>query len=57
MTCLGNATQTRAIRQEDGSFKLYGFKWFTSATDANMSMTLARIQDQNGNVEEVWKLS
>ena len=57
MTCLGNATQTRAIRQEDGSFELYGFKWFTSATDANMSMTLARIQDQNGNVEEVWKLS
>ena len=57
MNCLlfpGAATQTRAVHQEDGTFKLYGFKWFTSATDANISFTLARIQDENGNVVEVF---
>jgi len=49
---VGNATQTRAVRQSDGSYKLYGFKWFTSATDANMAMTLARIEDENGETKE-----
>lgn len=38
-----NATETTAYRQSDGSYKLYGYKWFTSATDADMTLTLARI--------------
>ena len=47
------ATDTVAVRQADGSFKLHGYKWFTSATDANMAFTLARIQDTQGLVTPV----
>jgi len=42
---VGEGTETIARRQSDGSYKLYGFKWFTSATDANITITLARIED------------
>ncbi|HEX6965948.1 MAG TPA: acyl-CoA dehydrogenase family protein [Gemmatimonadaceae bacterium] len=31
-------------RCENGAFRLYGTKWFTSATTAQMAMTLARIE-------------
>jgi len=41
-------TQTIARMQPDGSYKLYGYKWFTSATDANVSLTLARIESDDG---------
>ena len=47
------ATDTVAVRQADGSFKLYGYKWFTSATDANIAFTLARVQDPDGLVTPV----
>lgn len=43
---VANATETVAYKQHDGSFKLYGYKWFTSATDADMVLTLARISDE-----------
>ena len=43
-----------AVRQADGSFSLHGYKWFTSATDANMAFTLARVQDAQGLVTPVW---
>lgn len=43
-----NGTETVAVPQVNGSYKLYGFKWFTSATDANMTLTLARVQDRYG---------
>jgi alkylation response protein AidB-like acyl-CoA dehydrogenase len=36
---------TIARRQPDGTYRLYGFKWFTSATDSDMAITLARIVD------------
>ncbi len=36
------ASQTVAKRQPDGSWRLYGKKWFTSATTAQMALTLAR---------------
>jgi len=36
-----SATSTRAERQESG-WRLFGDKWFTSATTAQMTMTLAR---------------
>ena len=29
---------------ENGEYRLYGTKWFTSATTAQMAMTLARIE-------------
>ncbi len=43
-----SGTETVARRQQDGWFKLYGFKWFTSATDSDMTLTLARISDRHG---------
>ncbi|TRY86124.1 hypothetical protein DNTS_030199 [Danionella cerebrum] len=46
---VARGTETVARRQEDGSFRLYGFKWFTSATDADMTLTLARIADEDGS--------
>ncbi|XP_017541988.2 acyl-CoA dehydrogenase family member 11-like isoform X2 [Pygocentrus nattereri] len=46
---VANGTETVAWRQEDGSFRLHGFKWFTSATDADFTLTLARIADEDGN--------
>lgn len=46
-------TDTVAVQQGDGSYKLYGYKWFTSATDADMTFTLARVQDEQGLVSPV----
>ncbi|CAJ1068833.1 acyl-CoA dehydrogenase family member 11-like [Xyrichtys novacula] len=45
---VASGTETVAVSQSDGSYKLHGFKWFTSATDADMTLTLARTQDQTG---------
>jgi len=35
-------TQTIARRDSDGNWRLYGTKWFTSATTSEMALTLAR---------------
>lgn len=43
---VAEGTTTVARKQKDGTYKLYGFKWFTSATDADMTVTLARIVDE-----------
>eukprot|EP00118_Oscarella_pearsei_P006616 m.30174 g.30174 ORF g.30174 m.30174 type:complete len:587 (+) comp31309_c0_seq4:66-1826(+) len=45
-------TETVAVPQADGSYCLFGYKWFTSASDADMSIALARIQDETGQVDE-----
>lgn len=45
---VASGTETVAVPQADGSYKLHGFKWFTSATDADMTLTLARAQDGTG---------
>lgn len=45
---VASGTETVAVPQTDGSYKLHGFKWFTSATDADMTLTLARVQDKTG---------
>ncbi|XP_071964076.1 acyl-CoA dehydrogenase family member 11-like isoform X1 [Antedon mediterranea] len=45
---VGLGTETLAVPQHDGSYKLHGFKWFSSATDADMTLTLARIVDESG---------
>jgi len=45
---VGDGTRTVARLQPDGSYRLYGFKWFTSATDAQMTITLARVEDAQG---------
>ena len=41
-------TETIA-RKIDGEWRLFGTKWFTSAITSEMSMALARIEDENGN--------
>ncbi|KAM3610272.1 uncharacterized protein V6R79_001692 [Siganus canaliculatus] len=45
---VASGTETVAVPQRDGSYKLHGFKWFTSATDADMTLTLARVPDRTG---------
>ncbi|XP_068096548.1 acyl-CoA dehydrogenase family member 11-like [Hyperolius riggenbachi] len=42
-------TETLAYPQPDGTYKLYGYKWFTSATDSDMTLTLGRVVDAEGN--------
>lgn len=46
---VASGTETIAIHEADDQFKLYGYKWFSSATDSDMSLTLARITHSNGN--------
>ena len=38
--------------QEGNRYSLYGYKWFSSATDADMTLTLARIQSPEGTTVE-----
>ncbi|KAJ8005680.1 hypothetical protein DPEC_G00120440 [Dallia pectoralis] len=45
---VGSGTETVALPQSDGSYRLSGFKWFTSATDADMTLTLGRVADRDG---------
>ncbi|XP_076838590.1 acyl-CoA dehydrogenase family member 11 isoform X2 [Brachyhypopomus gauderio] len=55
---VANGTETVAWRQEDGWYQLYGFKWFTSATDADFTLTLARTPGSGGVslfCAEVWQ--
>jgi putative acyl-CoA dehydrogenase len=42
-------TETIAQHERGPWFRLYGAKWFTSATTAQMTMTLARVEDAGGN--------
>jgi alkylation response protein AidB-like acyl-CoA dehydrogenase len=37
---------------DSGLYSLHGYKWFTSATDSSMSFTLARIEDDDGDVKQ-----
>ena len=37
----------------DGTFELYGYKWFSSATDSDMSLALARIVNEDGSCVQV----
>ena len=38
---VSNATRTQAMVSGE-QVKVYGYKWFSSATDADMTLTLAR---------------
>ena len=47
---VGSGTRTIARIDSDGYYRLYGFKGFTSATDSDITVTLARIEDpKTGN--------
>ena len=50
---LGTETIARPCENGDGSYRLFGYKWFTSATDANIAITLARIENKKGETQEV----
>ncbi|ESO97931.1 hypothetical protein LOTGIDRAFT_228445 [Lottia gigantea] len=45
---VARGTETLAQLQPDGSYTLHGYKWFSSATDADMAFTLARPLDKDG---------
>ncbi|NXG54632.1 ACD11 dehydrogenase, partial [Hemiprocne comata] len=49
---VANGTETVARKQPDGSYRLYGFKWFTSAADSDVTLTLARVADAEGQVKQ-----
>lgn len=51
---LANGTETVAVKQDDGTYKLFGYKWFSSATDADITFTLARVVDGQGNTIQVF---
>jgi len=44
---VGASTETVAIKEKDDMYRLYGYKWFSSATDSDMTMTLARPNSSN----------
>ncbi|NXV78760.1 ACD11 dehydrogenase, partial [Atlantisia rogersi] len=49
---VAEGTETVARKQLDGTYRLYGFKWFTSAADSDMTLTLARVADAEGQVKQ-----
>ncbi|XP_042334936.1 acyl-CoA dehydrogenase family member 11-like isoform X3 [Sceloporus undulatus] len=49
---VAGGTETVAQELPDGTYALRGFKWFTSAADSDVTLTLARIAAANGQVEE-----
>ncbi|KAL7986750.1 hypothetical protein Chor_013033 [Crotalus horridus] len=50
---VGGGTETVARELPDGSYSLHGFKWFTSAADSDMALTLARIVGPDGQIKQV----
>lgn len=50
---IARGTETIAVEEADGSYRLHGYKWFSSATDADMTFTLARIVDAQGKTVQV----
>ncbi|XP_030847377.1 acyl-CoA dehydrogenase family member 11 [Strongylocentrotus purpuratus] len=49
---VAGGTETLAYPQNDGSFHLHGYKWFSSASDSDMTVALARIVDDDGQYKE-----
>ena len=45
------STQTVATHIEGNRYALNGLKWFTSAIDANITFTLAKIKQKNGEID------
>lgn len=39
------STETIGMHYKDNEYKLYGYKWFTSAIDAKVTFALAKISD------------
>ena len=47
---VAGGTDTYAVKQKDGGYRLYGYKWFSSAIDADVTFTLAREVSEEGDV-------
>jgi alkylation response protein AidB-like acyl-CoA dehydrogenase len=50
---VSDGTETIAVLQPESSdlhYKLYGYKWFSSATDSDMTITLARVVGKDNKV-------
>ncbi len=50
-----DSTQTIAelIDEKDNTYKLTGLKWFTSAIDSDITFTLAKIKNKNGETDKL----
>ena len=49
-----DVSRTSTVAREDGGeYRLFGTKWFTSATTSPMAFTLARIEDENGTSSDL----
>lgn len=57
---VSNATETIAIEYKPNKYRLYGYKWFSSATECDMSLALARVVRFDGSeplkTEEIKKI-
>lgn len=42
---VARGTETIAEKQREGVYSLTGYKWFTSATDSEMALALAKIKE------------
>lgn len=49
---VSDGTETQAVLQSGNHYKLYGYKWFSSATDSDMTITLARIREKDNTVSD-----
>lgn len=49
---VSRATDTFALEEGGGICKLYGFKWFSSATDSDMALALARFPKNEEELEK-----
>lgn len=48
---VAEGTETNAyLNSKADHYKLHGFKWFSSATDSDITITLARVCDENNIV-------
>jgi alkylation response protein AidB-like acyl-CoA dehydrogenase len=45
------ATVNRSTVDDPFPYRLNGFKWFSSATDSNMTLTLAKISQEDGSFD------
>jgi alkylation response protein AidB-like acyl-CoA dehydrogenase len=46
-------TETYAYPEPDGTYTIKGFKWFSSATDSDITLLLAKTP-ANGNLSLFW---
>merc|ERR1719461_1781171 len=49
---VSGGTRTIAKLQPDGSYRLFGVKWFCSATTTDVAYTTARVEDPDGSFQK-----